>query len=95
MTQDAFDFEAAQAGPGAGTLNFMILALLKFNPRWFMPWELCEAMQKLYDLRISDSSCTARLRDLRKPQYGAHNIEKRRREGSTAFEYRLNDREEA
>jgi hypothetical protein len=73
-----------------GTLNGKVLNLLRRDKyQWWVPWELCEKLHREEGTRISDSCVTARLRDLRKPQYGLHNIEKRRREGSQAYEYHL------
>jgi hypothetical protein len=66
------------------TLNGMVLHVLRLGG-WWTPWQI----QPNVRCMVSDSSITARLRDLRKPQYGAHKIEKRKREGSRAFEYRL------
>jgi hypothetical protein len=78
--------------PSIVTLNGMIFMILRNSQEeWWMPWELIHAVRNKYDVLISDSSCTARLRDLRKAQFGAHNIEKRIREGSRAYEYRLGD----
>ena len=77
--------------PNIVTLNGMIYQILRGSRDWWMPHELINAIRNRYDVLISDSSCTARLRDLRKARYGAHNIEKRMREGSRAYEYRLGD----
>jgi hypothetical protein len=74
--------------PTVGTLNSWVLALLAAG-RWYAPWELCREIQLRYLTMTSDSSITARLRDLRKPRYGSHLIEKRIREGSRAYEYRI------
>jgi hypothetical protein len=86
--QQLLDF-AIPEPPSIVTLNGMVYDILRRSGDWWMPWELCNAIQNRYDLKISDSSCTARLRDLRKPRFGSHVIEKRRREGSTAYEYRM------
>ena len=86
MTQTDFDFEPK--GPTTGTLNSWVLALLAAD-RWYAPWELCREIQLRYLTMASDSSITARLRDLRKLRYGSHVIEKRIRTGSRAYEYRL------
>jgi hypothetical protein len=67
----------------------MVYDILRGSGEWWAPWELCNAILSRYALKVSDSSITARLRDLRKPQYGGHSIDKRRREGSAAFEYRI------
>ena len=86
MTQTELPFD--KQGPTTGTLNAWVLELLG-NYGWWTPWELWPEIQRLHGVLISDSSCTARLRDLRKPRYGSHVIEKRIREGSRAYEYRL------
>ena len=88
MTQTDFDFEPK--GPTTGTLNSRVFDLLAAG-RWYTPWELCREIQLRYLTMTSDSSITARLRDLRKPRYGSHVIEKRIREGSRSYEYRLSD----
>lgn len=72
------------------TLNGKVLKLLRRDKnQWWAPWILCEQLWVEEHIRVSDSTVSARLRDLRKPQYGYHNIEKRRREGSRAYEYHL------
>ena len=87
MTQTDFDFDPK--GPTTGTLNAWVLLLLRCGGRWWMPQELCRAILRTHKVMVSDSSITARLRDLRKPRYGSHVIEKRIRAGSRAYEYRL------
>jgi hypothetical protein len=68
----------------------MVLSILSDDPnRYWTPWELCDRILFVYKVKISDSSVTARTRDLRKAEYGSHVIEKRIREGSRAYEYRL------
>jgi len=86
MTQDTFNFEPKE--PTTGTLNAWVLEFLR-EFQWNMPHELCSLVCCRHHVMVSDSSITARLRDLRKPRYGSHIIEKRRRENSTAYEYRL------
>lgn len=78
--------------PDAKTLNGIVLALIS-DGQWYMPWELCSAILARHRVRISDSSVTARLRELRKTRFGAHDIIKRLRAGSRAYEYRLNEGE--
>ena len=75
------DYEAGKAAPDIKTLNGIVFNILYLNERWWTPFELIAHIKARYWTLISDSSCTARLRDLRKAKYGAHNIEKRRREG--------------
>ena len=70
------------------TLNGRVLGLIR-DRRWYEPWTICNCLRHSFGIYTSDSSVTARLRDLRKPRYGAHNIIKRRIPDSTAYEYRL------
>jgi hypothetical protein len=77
-----------QKAPHVDTLNGIVLRLLQ-DGGWWTPWGLCNWIASNTGYLISDSSATARIRDLRKPQYGSHVIEKRRPENSNAFEYRL------
>ena len=88
MTQ--LELPLATQAPTANTLNRLVLDILRAGD-WWMPHELCANIKGWHGLMVSDSSITARLRDLRKPSYGAHVIEKRIREGSRAYEYRLHD----
>jgi len=74
--------------PTVGTLTSIVLRIMD-DGKWRMPWELCDIILRDYGVRISDSSCTARLRELRAVKYGNHAVEKRIREGSRAYEYRL------
>lgn len=74
--------------PAPTTLNAIVLGIMA-DGKWRMPFEICDIILREYKVRISDSSLTARLRDGRKAKYGSHNIEKRIREGSRAYEYRL------
>ena len=86
MTQTDFDFEPKM--PTTGTLNAWVLECLR-NGGWWMPFEMIGHIAHYYNNLMSDSSCTARIRDLRKPRYGSHVIEKRIRTGSRAYECRL------
>jgi len=88
--QALLDFEQ-KAEPSLVTLNGMVYKLLKDSGDWWTPQELCRALLNHENIMVSDSSLTARIRDCRKPRYGCHNIVKRRREGSNAYEYRLED----
>lgn len=86
--QRELNFEQREAKPD--TLNHRVHRILA-RGGWWMPHELRDAILHEDKIMASDSSITARLRDLRKTPYGRHNIEKRRREGSNAYEYRLAD----
>lgn len=74
--------------PNAGTLNAIVRGIL-FRGGWVTPYEICDKVLQFHNLRISDASATARIRDLRKAKFGAYKIEKRRREGSRAYEYAI------
>ncbi len=88
--QTSLTFPEPKIAPSTSTLNGIVLSILLENPsHYWTPWHLCEAILHRHHVRISDSSCTARLRDLRKPEYGGYVIEKRKRAGSNAYEYRL------
>jgi hypothetical protein len=67
----------------------LILGMLRTGHYWWAAFEICVALREYHGIMISDSAATARLRELRNPRFGAHTIESRRREGSTAFEYRI------
>jgi hypothetical protein len=77
-----------RAAPTVGTLNAIVLEIMA-DGKWRMPFEICDIILRTHKLRISDSSCTARLRDARKAKFGNHTVEKRIREGSRAYEYRI------
>ncbi len=81
-----FGFRAVD--PSIKTLNGMVLRLLR-DHQWWTPYDLCDQILAKYAILVSDSSITARLRDLRHPEYGFHLIEKRRIVDSNAYEYRL------
>jgi hypothetical protein len=74
--------------PSVGTLNAIVLAIMS-DGKYRMPWEICGIILRDHKIQISDASLTARLRDCRKAQFGSHTVEKRIREGSRAYEYRL------
>lgn len=86
MTQPSL-FET-QAEPTTKTLNGIVLKIMS-DGKWRLPWEVCGIVLQDYKMKISDSSATARLRDLRKDKYGSHTVEKRKVSESNAYEYRL------
>lgn len=63
---------------------------------WLTPFEIQMEVAKRYR-NFSDSAITARIRDLRKSQYGGHHIYCRKRDTShlgyisRAYEYRLGE----
>lgn len=90
MEQKTLEFPKQHEEVTATTLTGMVLQILSDDPnRYWMPWELCDRILFVYKVKISDSSLTARLRELRGERYGSHIIVKRIRDGSRAYEYRL------
>lgn len=55
---------------------------------WYAPHEV-NMQLRLQGLHVSPEATTARMRDLRKVEYGAHCLKKRKREGTDYFEYRI------
>ena len=60
-----------------------------YEREWLTPSEIQRAIYNKTNEWHSDSSVTARIRDARKAFYGGHIIQKRKRENSRAWEYRL------
>ena len=73
--------------PETQTLVALTMHVL-MEREWVTPAEIQKAIYAKTSEWHSDSSITARIRDQRKEEYGAHIIEKRLREGSRAWEYR-------
>lgn len=76
------------AKPHANKTRSILLAYLSAG-EWFTPFELSQKLRFVGDICISDSNLTARLREMRRPEFGGHNIVSRPRAGSTAWEYKL------
>lgn len=53
---------------------------------WYAPHEV-NLQLRLLGCHVSAEATTARMRDLRKEQYGRHNLVKRRRTGTDYYEY--------
>ena len=87
--QTSIDFELAET---AVSSQVEMVKVLLSRGIWMTPWEVCEEVWRTRGIRMSDSSATARTRDLRKQAYGAHTVLIRRRSGSKAYEYKLEDR---
>jgi hypothetical protein len=82
------DFGFRASDPDIKTLNGKVLRLLR-DHQWWTIWDICDTILAQNAILSSDASISARVRDLRKPRFGCHLIEKRRIENSSAFEYRL------
>ena len=67
-----------------------VLAVLRHNAgRWMSSREIHDELLSRYELDANDATITARIRDLRKPKYGGHEIGCRRRAGERAHEYSM------
>ena len=78
------------AQPPEQGLNLVGLVInCLYEREWCTPSEIQRAIYNRTNEWHSDSSITARIRDARKECYGGHIVEKRKREGSRAWEYRL------
>ena len=84
--QATLNFDLAE--PDVTSLVDMVRVLLS-SGQWMAPWEICDEIWRTRQVRVSDSSITARLRDLRKPEYGGHSIGIRKRHGTKYYEYRI------
>lgn len=59
--------------------------------RWHTLGELAARTFQVYGVIDSEAGISARLRDLRKPRWGSHQVHRRRREGAL-WEYQLEER---
>ena len=78
--------KTAEAAPK--NLTSIVLKIMS-DEKWRYPWEVCGIILQDYKVRVSDSSCTARLRELRSTKHGGHTVEKRKGGESNAYEYRV------
>ena len=60
----------------------------------YSTYEVAGYLEITIGRRISESACSARIRDLRKPQYGSLTVKSRIRHGSKAGEYWIEVRNE-
>lgn len=56
---------------------------------WYIPAEIIRELYYEDGEMRSDSCITARIRDLRKPEFGGFTVNSRKRSGSRAWEYQL------
>jgi len=88
-TQTEIAFEIAE--PSITSLVDMVRTLLSHN-RWLAPFELQEEIWRTRGIRVSESGVSARIRDCRKAEYGAHIVLIRKRSGTRFYEYKLGDK---
>lgn len=84
---DGPTFEPSKDGRRLGRQLKLVLGIMS-DGGWRTLNELQEAVQVRYGRRISEASLSTRLRDLRKPRFGGHSVERRRRDDAR-FEYWL------
>lgn len=92
MEQTSILFEIADASVHSQV--DMVRTLLSQN-RWLAPFELQEEIWRTRGLRVSESGISARIRDCRKAEYGAHHVAIRRRSGTRFYEYQIEERRDA
>lgn len=61
---------------------------------WYTTYEIQGFLQIAGHRLLSESACSARVRDLRKSRYGKYNVVSRPRAGCTAWEYRIEAEQE-
>ena len=95
MTQQTMDFDGKTYDPALDNnrlrtqLGKVYSALDKADQFPLNGWLTLREIADNFDAG-SEAGISARIRDLRKPRFGAHNIEKRRRHGCNGlWEYRL------
>lgn len=84
--RDGATFEHAADGKSFGAQHQAVFELMR-DGKWRTLFEIEEALE------FPQASISARLRDFRKPRFGAHEVSCRRRAGGT-FEYSLTERTE-
>jgi len=72
-----------------GTQLHAVLSLMR-DGHWRTLWQIREALWATYSVRASEAGVSARLRDLRKLEYGSHTVERRQlKKGTAAQAYRV------
>ena len=56
---------------------------------WVTPYFVQREIERKTGEFYCDSTMSARIRDLRKARYGGYIVERRRKEGTDSFEYRI------
>lgn len=59
------------------------------NRSWFTIPELQKIIRMRLKKHAMETTISARIRDLRKEEYGGYNIDRRIREGTKLYEYRM------
>ena len=84
---DGHSFEANLDGPRlTAQLDRVREYMLDIFPAWKSVFEISESLNQLYEENFPTQSISARLRDLRKKQFGSYAVDKKRRTNGT-WEY--------
>lgn len=93
-TLSLFDFSPRFDGPGLNDADnkrlgkqLELVKALMLDGRWRTPDEVIK------QACCSPAGVTARLRDLRKEKFGGFHVERRRREGTFVYEYKVTRRD--
>ena len=54
-------------------------------------WMTIPSIQSCIDTYAMETTISARIRDLRKAQYGSHNVERRLKRGTKLYEYKIQE----
>ena len=82
-------FDPKQDGPRTSNQLRVVRDILS-DGAWHPGPDIVAEASEILKQTCSDSSITARIRDLRKPRHGGHQIDRRRRhEGGGLHEYRM------
>lgn len=81
-------YDAKKDGAALATQLEAVRDLMK-DGRWRLPSEICRKLRPQLGYKPGEAAVTARLRDLRKPQFGSYQVKCRRRESSRAYEYAI------
>jgi hypothetical protein len=82
------ELQLLPATPQAFSLVAIVREVLLAHD-WLTPYQLQAQVEARTGTWHSDASISARLRELRREEYGHHVIIKRKRAGSRSYEYRL------
>lgn len=81
---------AGMVQPKRPTIRACILSVLQREPgRKWKPYDLIAIVERMRGELCSESSITAKTRDLRKAAYGGHDIRSERVEGARVYRYWL------
>lgn len=82
------ELNLAPANPQALSLVGIVREIL-LSHDWITPYQLQAMVEARTGTWHSDASISARLRELRREEYGHHVIARRKREGTRSYEYRI------